>query len=70
MSEIEDLFLDRNRTELQTLLQLCELRRMDLNSEIDSQATTPERRVEAIKRRSDVMIQWGEIMTKLASSSL
>ena len=66
MSDIEDLFRDLNQKELQTLLELCELRRMDLNSEIDSQATTPERRVEAIKQRDDVMIQWAETMTKLA----
>jgi hypothetical protein len=70
MSEVEGLFRDMNRTELQTLLELCELRRIDLNNEIDSQATTPQRRVEAIKQRSDVMIQWAETMTKLASTSL
>jgi hypothetical protein len=66
MSEIENMFHELYKSELEALLQLCEFRRIDLSSEIDSPKTAPERRVEAIKQRDDVMIQWAETMTKLA----
>lgn len=50
---------------LEALLVLREIERVGLNFEIDSQKITPERKAEAIARRDEVLIEWGETLTEL-----
>ena len=50
---------------LEALLVLYEIARVGFNAEIDSPQTTPERKAEAIARRDNVLIEWGETITEL-----
>jgi len=51
--------------ELEARLVLCEIRRVGLNFEIDSSTTTPQRKVEAIDQRDQVIVEWGTTMTEI-----
>jgi hypothetical protein len=50
---------------LEARLQVSEIERVALNFELRSRQITPERKAEATARRDAVLIEWGEIMTKL-----
>lgn len=65
MREIEIAQCQFLVTNLEARLQVSEIERVSLNFEIGSPQVTPERKAEAIARRDAVLIEWGEIMTKL-----
>lgn len=52
-------------SQLEARLILSEMRRIQLNVEIDSPHTTKERRAKAILLRQQVMVEWGTTMTEL-----
>jgi hypothetical protein len=65
MREIEIAQCQFLVTNLEARLQVSEIERVALNFEIGSPQITLERKAEAIARRDVVLIEWGEIMTRL-----
>jgi hypothetical protein len=50
---------------LEALLVLREIERVELNFQIDSPQITPEQKAKSIARRDEVLIEWGETLTEL-----
>jgi hypothetical protein len=65
MRDIEIAQCQFLRSNLEARLVVAEMERVGLEFELRSPQITPERKAEAIARRDAVLIEWGEIMTKL-----
>jgi hypothetical protein len=65
MTEMERMRRLLRLDNLEALLVLREIERVGLNFEIDSPETTPERKANAIARRDEGLIEWGETLTEL-----
>jgi hypothetical protein len=53
------------RTCLEARLVLCELRKANLNTLIESPNQPPEQKAGAIAERNQVTLEWGRVMTEL-----
>ena len=68
MGDIERIWQALLTEHLEARTVLCEIRLAGLKFEIDSPQTAPGRKAEAVVQRDAVLVEWGEVMTRLADA--